>query len=50
VAERLWSPAATTDVGDATRRIGEMRCRLIARGLAAGPLGPGFCPGEFDAR
>lgn len=50
VAERLWSPASTTDVGDATRRIAELRCRLVARGLAAGPLGPGYCPGEFDAR
>jgi hexosaminidase len=50
VAERLWSPADQRDVDDATARISDMRCRLIARGLAAEPLDPGFCPGEFIER
>jgi hexosaminidase len=50
VAERLWSPAAQTDLADATVRIGDMRCRLLARGLAAEPLDPGYCPGEFVER
>lgn len=50
VAERLWSPESQVDIGDATTRIADMRCRLIARGLAAEPLDPGYCPGEFVER
>jgi len=50
VAERLWSTAETTDLADAAARIADMRCRLLSRGLAAGPLDPGYCPGEFVER
>jgi hexosaminidase len=48
VAERLWSPESVTDLADATERINDQRCRLIGRGLPAGPLDPGFCPVEFE--
>jgi hexosaminidase len=50
VAERLWSPASQRDIGDATARIADHRCRLLARGLAAEPLDPGYCPGEYVER
>lgn len=49
VAERLWSPATVTDLADATTRINDQRCRLIARGLPAGALSPGYCPTELVA-
>lgn len=45
VAERLWSPRTTTDLGEAARRLEELVCRLRRRGVPAAPAnGPGFCP------
>lgn len=55
VAERLWSSplgtsssAAADDEASARRRITAFRCRLLARGVRASPLAPGFCPQELD--
>ena len=50
VAERLWSPRDATDVEDATARLADLRCRMLARGIAAQSMGPGFCPGELTTR
>jgi len=43
VAERLWSAASITDVASARLRLRAHRCRMVARGLPAGPVGPGHC-------
>lgn len=43
VAERLWSPASVNDLSQAKERISVHRCRLVRRGVAAGPLQPGYC-------
>ncbi|KAL0048809.1 hypothetical protein WJX82_011636 [Trebouxia sp. C0006] len=48
VAERLWSDQHVRDRHDAEERLHEHRCRMLARGLPAQPLGPGFCPQDFD--
>ena len=47
VGERLWSGAAPAeaDAGVAARLEVHV-CRLRARGVAAAPVGPGWCPGE----
>jgi hexosaminidase len=56
--ERLWSPQMTNStiivdvddgpaeaiLADAQIRLETFRCRMNARGFAAGPLSPGFCP------
>eukprot|EP00887_Chlorella_sp_A99_P000582 scaffold17.g582.t1 len=55
-AERLWSPAppapgdpaSAAAEASARRRIGEFRCRLLARGVRASPLASGYCPGELE--
>lgn len=44
VAERLWSQGSVADVEEAAPRLWEHRCRLVARGIPAAPLGPGECP------
>ena len=57
IAERLWSAANVTDIGEATPRLHAFRCgSLVARGIAASPIGaghdgpyhPGFCRHELD--
>lgn len=48
VAERLWSDQYVRDRHDAEERLHEHRCRMLARGLPAQPLGPGFCPQDID--
>ena len=48
VAERLWSDAGVKDEADAEERLREHICRLRARGVAASPLGPGFCPQDLE--
>jgi hypothetical protein len=56
IAERLWSASNVTDVGEATPRLHEFRCRsLVGRGLPASPIGaghdgpfhPGYCHREL---
>lgn len=49
VAERLWSAASVTDVVDAAARLEVHRCRLLARGVPAEPIGPSYCTTEFAA-
>ena len=45
VAERLWSDyASTQSTTAATNRLAYHRCRMVARGINASPIGPGFCP------
>eukprot|EP00891_Asterochloris_glomerata_P006265 jgi/Astpho2/6265/e_gw1.00088.42.1_t len=44
IAERLWSDASVRDPVDAEHRLKQHRCRMLARGINAEPLGPGFCP------
>lgn len=48
VAERLWSDQHVRDRHDAEERLHKHRCRMLARGLPAQPLGPGFCPQDFN--
>jgi hexosaminidase len=38
IAERLWSPRTTTDLGSATGRIVSFRCLLNQRGIQAAPV------------
>ena len=48
VGERLWSAASVTDVGEATERMQQHRCRMIQRGLTPEPInGPSFCDYEY---
>lgn len=55
IAERLWSAADVTDIGQATPRLHEFRCRMAGRGIAAGPIGvghdgpfhPSFCGRQY---
>ena len=49
VAERLWSPADVTDAVDAAARLEVHRCRMIARGIPAEPIGPSYCTQEYEA-
>jgi hexosaminidase len=48
VAERLWSAATVTDPVDAAARLEVHRCRLLARGITAEPIGPSYCVQEFE--
>ena len=43
VAERLWSAQSVNDIVDATRRLDLQRCRMVRRGIGAGPVAPGYC-------
>lgn len=44
VGERLWSNyEETTSATSAQPRLIVHRCRLVQRGIAASPIGPGFC-------
>ena len=48
IAERLWSPASTRSIPDATVRMQAFACRLVARGIPAEPAdGPSYCPTEY---
>lgn len=46
-AERLWSPASINDADAAMPRLAYHRCRMVQRGIGAGPIRPsanfGFC-------
>ena len=35
------------DVDAARLRLAALRCRMLARGLPASPIGPGFCPADI---
>jgi len=49
IAERLWSSIDTTDQTDAARRINDLRCRYVRRGIPAEPPnGSGFCIEEWQ--
>ena len=54
VAERLWSVIMPGDaelaeqMEDVESRLHHHRCRLLALGLQAQPLGPGFCPQDLS--
>ena len=43
VAERLWSPRSCTDHEYAAWRLREHRCRMVARGIGAGPFWSEHC-------
>lgn len=47
-AERLWSDASLRDTDAAEGRLEALRCKMIQRGIRAGPLRPsssyGYCP------
>lgn len=46
VSERLWSPQQINDPMAAQWRLVDHRCRLKARGIAAGPIQPDWCDGS----
>ena len=46
VGERLWSPQFVNDQAAALPRLTDHRCRLVARGVPAAPVQPGFCDGS----
>ena len=46
VAERLWSAQSVNDPAAALPRLADQRCRLVARGVPAAPVGPGWCDGS----
>jgi hexosaminidase len=43
VAERLWSPAASRDIAEASARLMLQRCRMVGRGVRAGPIWADYC-------
>jgi len=43
IAERLWSAASWNDTDLAAPRIASFRCKLIRRGIAAGPIDVDYC-------
>uniref|UniRef100_A0A2P2I7C1 Beta-hexosaminidase n=1 Tax=Hirondellea gigas TaxID=1518452 RepID=A0A2P2I7C1_9CRUS len=48
VGERLWSnPEDTKSTDEATPRLEEHRCRLLARGYNAEPLWPSYCDADI---
>jgi len=40
VAERLWSPKTVNDSNEALNRMLIHHCRMLSRGIRAGPVGP----------
>eukprot|EP00934_Nitzschia_sp_Nitz4_P004712 Nitzschia sp. Nitz4//scaffold13_size275219//168172//169779//NITZ4_000887-RA/size275219-processed-gene-0.163-mRNA-1//-1//CDS//3329536053//4702//frame0 len=45
-AERLWTGNVSSAKQSIATRIHQFRCRMVQRGVAASPTGPGFCPHE----
>lgn len=51
VAERLWSSNTVRDIYDASERLQEHECRMLARGFPVQPsVGAGFCDVVWDRR
>ena len=55
VAERGWSAEDVRDEDDASRRIHELRCKLLNRGINAEPIlnggyGQSWCETEYNPR
>ena len=48
IAERLWSDASVTSIFDARNRMAELRCKLLRRGIMAGPTYPDYCDADLD--
>ena len=46
MAERLWTGDVSTAKKNVNDRIHNFRCHMVQQGVAAGPIGPGFCPHE----
>eukprot|EP00980_Cylindrotheca_fusiformis_P007954 scaffold1697_cov120-Cylindrotheca_fusiformis.AAC.36 len=46
VAERLWTGNVDWARQNARARIHKFRCKMVQKGFAAEPIGPGFCPHE----
>eukprot|EP01028_Stygiella_incarcerata_P005243 TRINITY_DN2232_c0_g1_i1.p1 TRINITY_DN2232_c0_g1~~TRINITY_DN2232_c0_g1_i1.p1 ORF type:complete len:526 (+),score=134.67 TRINITY_DN2232_c0_g1_i1:106-1683(+) len=44
IAERLWSDKSVSDPSAAKPRLMQHRCRLVQRGVGAGPIAPDYCP------
>eukprot|EP01116_Phalansterium_solitarium_P009923 TRINITY_DN24270_c0_g1_i1.p1 TRINITY_DN24270_c0_g1~~TRINITY_DN24270_c0_g1_i1.p1 ORF type:complete len:518 (+),score=117.10 TRINITY_DN24270_c0_g1_i1:118-1671(+) len=42
-AERMWSAQIVNNVPAATPRLGAQRCRMVRRGVQAGPIYPDYC-------
>jgi hexosaminidase len=42
-AERLWSQKHVNSTDEATGRLGMQRCRMVRRGISAGPIYPDHC-------
>lgn len=49
IAERLWSAATVTSLFDARNRMAELRCKLLRRGIMAGPTYPDYCDADLDS-
>jgi len=47
VAERLWSPQTTIQMGYAAQRLGYHRCRMSYRGLLVGPIWSDYCGADY---
>nr|CAG4712815.1 unnamed protein product [Naegleria fowleri] len=49
IAERLWSPSSVTDITSARIRMEYARCNvMVRRGVACGPVMPGYCQATYD--
>jgi len=44
VAERLWSQSSVSDTSAALPRLATFSCRMVQRGIRAGPVTPDYCP------
>jgi hexosaminidase len=47
VGERLWSAQSVNDTDSAAFRLDQQRCRMLQRGIPAGPILNGYC-GDYE--